>query len=145
MSDQKTLSVEELNYIDEIGNLIGESGLPRSVGKVLGLLLVCQPAHQSSESIQALLHLSAGSTSTATALLRRIQLINIVTFPGDRRMYYRLDPECWNRLLQLRIQQAERGAVLARKGMQMHPGNERIASLSRLYEKSIEVMKQINL
>jgi DNA-binding transcriptional regulator GbsR (MarR family) len=145
MSDQRPLSVDDLNFIDEISNLISESGLPRSVGKVLGFLLVCQPEHQSSEAIQGHLHLSAGSASTATTLLRRIQLITAMTFPGDRKIYYRLDPECWNRLLQLRIQQAERGRVLAQKGLHIHPGNARIASMSELYDKSIEVMKQIRL
>jgi DNA-binding transcriptional regulator GbsR (MarR family) len=145
MSETRELSVDELNFIEEISLLIGESGLPRSVGKVLGFLLVCQPEYQPSDAIQQALHLSSGSASTATTLLRKIELIKPVTFPGNRRTYYRLDSECWNRLLQLRIQQAERGRTLAHKGLSIQPGNARIAGMSALYDKSINVMKQISL
>ncbi len=143
MSTPKPPTAQELNFIEEISLLIAESGLPRSVGKVLGFLLVCQPEHQSSEAIQQQLQLSTGSTSTATTLLRKIELIKPLTFPGDRRTYYQLDPDCWDRLLQLRIQQAERGMALAHKGLQLQPHNARITGMVDLYDKSLSLMNQL--
>lgn len=145
MDEQRSLTQEELHFIEEISHLINESGLPRSVGRVLGFLLVCQPEHQSLDDIQRTLRLSSGSASTATTLLRKIELIKPVSFPGDRRSYYRLDPDCWRRLLQLRIQQAERGRVLAEGGLSLQPNNQRIRGMAELYKKSIDLMKQIQL
>lgn len=139
------LTVDELHFIEEISHLISEGGMPRSVAKVLGFMLVCTPEHQSLEAIQRRLHLSAGGASTATTLLKNLELIRPMSFPGDRRIYYRLDPECWDRLLRLRIQQAERGKVIAEQGLHLQPANARIKGMVDLYEKSINLMKQIEL
>jgi DNA-binding MarR family transcriptional regulator len=75
------------------------SGVARVAGRVLGWLLVCEPAHQSAEQLAQALQVSRGSVSTNTRLLGVAGLIERVSLPGDRRLYYRAIPD-WNALLE---------------------------------------------
>lgn len=38
---------QEKHFIEDVGLLLEESGLPRMAGRILGLLLICNPPHQS--------------------------------------------------------------------------------------------------
>jgi DNA-binding MarR family transcriptional regulator len=89
-------------FVEQVG-LLADVGLPRSVARVLGWLVVCEPQHQSAEQLQATLRLSAGSVSAAAATLVRAEIVTRVTFPGDRRIYYQLQADGWQRLLRTRL------------------------------------------
>lgn len=140
-----SLSADQLAYIDEIGLLIAEGGLARSVGRVMGFLLICQPARQSAEDIQRLLGLSAGSVSNAVSLLLRLQLVERTAIPGERRLYYQLHPRGWEQLLRARLDQVRRGSELIATGIATYGSNPRLEGLHELYEKSFEAMDRIKL
>lgn len=142
---QHILTAEQLAYIDQIGLLVSEGGLARSVGRVLGLLLICDPPRQSAEDMQRLLGASSGSISNAVSILLKIQLIERMAIPGKRRLYYRLHPHGWERLLQARIDQARRGQLLIEAGIARYKGNGRLEGLHEMYQKSIAAMESIRL
>lgn len=77
--------------------------------------------------------------------LTKIQLVERVTFAGDRKYYYKLHADCWERILKARIEQAQHGAEIARQGLALHPDNKRIGGMIELYELSIKAMKTIHL
>jgi len=142
-SPQLEFSAAELAFIEDIGLLITSGGLPRSVGRVLGLLLVCEPGHQSAESIRQVLGISVGSVSSAVTLLTNLQLVEKVSFIKDRRIYYKLHPQAWQRMWEVRLQQIQRGVSLAQKGLELQPNNVRLKGLLDLYKLSNDIMQRI--
>jgi DNA-binding transcriptional regulator GbsR (MarR family) len=141
----KTATDQENQFIENIAMLIAQSGLPRSVGRVLGLLLICDPEQLTAEELQHTLQLSSGAVSGAVGTLTKIQLVERVTFAGKRKYYYRLHTDCWQRILRARIDQAEHGAEIAKQGLGLHPGNQRLTGMISLYKQSIAVMKTVKL
>jgi DNA-binding transcriptional regulator GbsR (MarR family) len=89
-------------FIEHFGVVGDDMGLPRTMTRLLGWLVVCAPPHQSAQQIQAGLQLSAGSVSTGMNELVRAGLVERLTFPGDRRTHYRIRPGGWQQLLAAR-------------------------------------------
>lgn len=142
---QTSLTDQERAFVVDIGVLLSDGGLPPSVGRVLGLLLICRPVYQSAESMRQILQLSSGSVSTATTTLAKIQLVEILTFPGDRRLYYKLHDDAWQRMLEGRLRQAYAGIALVQKGLALQHDNARLQDLLTLYEQSVAAVKKITL
>jgi DNA-binding MarR family transcriptional regulator len=91
------------SFVEQVA-LLTDAGFPRSVTRVLAWLVVCQPRHQAADQLQATLKLSAGSISAAVTMLVRAEIVSRITFPGDRRIYYQIHPDGWQRLLRTRLQ-----------------------------------------
>lgn len=128
-----SLTKAQVAYIDKFGAFGGELGVPRSVARVLGLLLVCQPPEQSSQAIQHQLGLSSGSVSAATTLLVRARLIECVHFQGDRQFYFRLDPAGWRRAFYNRLGAIRAMRELAEEGLALDGANQRVAEMGKVY------------
>lgn len=94
MSDERVSQ-----FVEQLAGWFEHSGVPRMSGRVLGWLLVCDPPHQSAEDLATALRASRGSISATTRLLATAELIERVTFPGDRRTYFRARPN-WSTLLE---------------------------------------------
>lgn len=82
-------------FAEEIGGCFDQWGLPRIPGRILGWLLVCEPAHQSAEELAEALTTSRGSISMATQMLIRSGSVERHPVPGSRRVHYRLRPGFW--------------------------------------------------
>jgi len=79
-------------FIERMGLQFEEDGLPRIAGRVMGLLLLKEdPA--SLEELATELQVSKASASTNCRLLEGAGLAERRAFPGDRRDYYRADPD----------------------------------------------------
>ena len=116
----KESGIEEKNFVEEVGIVFEQTGLPRMAGRIFGWLLTCDPPHQTTgEIVQALLA-SKGSISTMTRLLIRIGLIEKLSLPGVRQEYFRLRADAWRHLIRHGLndeicmfrQLAERGMAL---------------------------------
>lgn len=88
----KTREVLERHFVEEMGLLIQEQGGTRMFGRVLGRLLICDPPNQSSADLADYLMASRGAISTTTRQLVQSGMIERVALPGDRSMYFRVDP-----------------------------------------------------
>jgi DNA-binding transcriptional regulator GbsR (MarR family) len=91
------------SFVEELGVLAGDVGLPRAVARVLAWMVVCKPAEQSANDIRAALTLSVGAVSAATRMLVATQLLERTARPGDRRIYYRQRPGGWEGALEARL------------------------------------------
>lgn len=80
-------------YVEQVGLWAESQGLARTVGRVLGWLLVCETPETSLPELSEGLQMSAGSASTATRSLLAAGLVERVALPGDRRTYLRVTPE----------------------------------------------------
>jgi DNA-binding transcriptional regulator GbsR (MarR family) len=90
-------------FVERFGVVGDDMGLPRTMTRLLGWLVVCDPPYQSAQQIQAGLRLSSGSVSTGLGALARGGLVERLTFPGDRHIYYKVGPDGWRRLMAGRL------------------------------------------
>ncbi len=106
-------------FVEEQGLLWEGSGLPRIAGRILGWLLICQPAEQTAADLASALSASKGSISTNTRLLLQLGIIERTSRLGQRAVLYRIAPGAWGRVVrneQARVtlfrEGAERGLAL---------------------------------
>jgi DNA-binding MarR family transcriptional regulator len=85
----------ERQFAEEMGLAFERFGVPRGAGRLLGWLLICEPARQSTADLVSALGLSKASVSTAVRLLESYRLITRVAVPGDRSDYYELLPDAF--------------------------------------------------
>ena len=86
----------ELNrFIEDIGLFFEKMGLPRMAGRILGVLLICEPPEQSITEIGQRLNASKSSISIMTRLLLENGLIERAPSPLPRQDYYRFKPGGW--------------------------------------------------
>jgi len=90
---------EEKQFVEEVGIVFEQTGLPRMAGRILGWLLLSDPLHQSTDELAEALMASKGSISTMTRFLIRIGLIERISLPGQRRDYFRLRPDAWRYMI----------------------------------------------
>jgi DNA-binding MarR family transcriptional regulator len=139
-------SAEQQRFIEETGLICEEVGLPRMAGRVLGFLLLCDPPHQSAAQIAAALRASAGSISGMTNLLIKARVIERVTFPGDRRCYYRMRPHGWLAIARERLLLVQRFRDLMNHGLALLPegaDRSRLAEVSEFYGLLGELFEQV--
>ena len=77
-------------------------GLSRIAGRIFGLLLLCE-GEMSLDEITKELGASKGSASVNTRLLEQRGFIERVSKPGDRRDYYRIMPDLFERTMEQRL------------------------------------------
>ncbi len=140
-----TLDKSTIDFIENLGLFMQEVGLPRSVGRVLGLLLISQPRYRSSMEIQGDLQLSGGSVSAATSLLQRMGIVKRVTVNGSRQLYYELDPECWQKIIETRLQQIRVGIQIADQGLSISRNNPSLLGMRQLYVEFEYMLQNIKL
>ncbi len=78
----------EIEFIESMGLMFKEDGLPRIAGRIHGLLLLSEEA-LSLDQMADELQVSKASTSTNARMLERMGLVERTGKPGDRRDYYR--------------------------------------------------------
>jgi DNA-binding transcriptional regulator GbsR (MarR family) len=89
-------------FIERMGLLWEEEGLPRIAGRIFGLALV-SPEPCSLDAIAAALKVSKPSVSNDARILDKLGLIERVSFPGDRKDYYQVTRDSVERGLETRV------------------------------------------
>lgn len=125
-----------VSYAEMIGLFYEDLGLPRTWGRVLGWLLVCEPDHQSAEDLATTLHASRGSISMATRSLIRMGSVERRTLRGDRRTYYRIRPGAWTAVFEQQRQTVSKLRGLAMHGLELLDGEpaQRRLRLTELHD-----------
>ena len=90
---------EEKHFVEDVGIVFEQTGLPRMAGRIFGWLLISDPPHQSTSELAEALMASKGSISTITRLLIQIGLIERLSLPGVRHDYFRLRPDAWQYMI----------------------------------------------
>jgi DNA-binding transcriptional regulator GbsR (MarR family) len=80
---------EKAEYIEQVGLMYEQYGLPRMAGRILGYLLVCDSGHASFDDLVVALRASKGAISQSLLLLTNQFMIVPVPVPNDRRKYYK--------------------------------------------------------
>ncbi len=86
---------EEKHFVEDISLYFEQMGLPRTAGRVLGVLLICDPPAQSLTDLCELLQASKSSISTTTRLLTEMGLIERAVSPLPRQVYFQFKAGGW--------------------------------------------------
>ena len=104
-------------YVEEVGLMLEQSGMQRMEGRVLGALLLADPAEQSAEELMETLQASRGSISTATRHLIQVGFVERVSKPGERRDYFRNKPGAFVEMARRGTEQLRQFRSLAERGL----------------------------
>jgi DNA-binding transcriptional regulator GbsR (MarR family) len=85
----------ERQWAEETALAMESMGMPRSWGKLMGWLLICEPSQQSSAQLAAALDMSAGSVSTGMRMLENASLVRRVAVPGTRGKVYEMTEDAF--------------------------------------------------
>jgi DNA-binding transcriptional regulator GbsR (MarR family) len=114
------LREDEKNFVEEVGIVFEQTGLPRMSGRIFGWLLISEPQYQSSAELSEILMASKGSISTMTRLLIQLGLVERFIIPGERHDHFRLRQDALQRTVKRGLEEeikmfrqlAERGLKL---------------------------------
>jgi DNA-binding transcriptional regulator GbsR (MarR family) len=113
---------DEVRFADEMGLLFEGQGFPRSAGRVLGWLLVCDPPEQSLTDLTAALDVSKASASTAARLLLHLGVAERAHVSGARGDYLRVIEAVGPLLFRSRSEFAARLRRTAERGLESLAG-----------------------
>jgi DNA-binding transcriptional regulator GbsR (MarR family) len=129
---------KEQNFVEEVGIVFEQTGMPRMASRILGWLLICDPPHQSTDELTTALMASKGSISSMTRLLIQIGLIERLSLPGVRRDYFRLRPDAWHHMIRRGLEDE----IKMVKQIAEH-GLELLADKTPLTRKWLEDMRDV--
>ncbi|WP_063128637.1 GbsR/MarR family transcriptional regulator [Nocardia fusca] len=112
----------ELSFADAVGrHFARQNGLPPVTGRVVGWLLICDPAQQTIAEVSEGLRASRSAISGAVAQLEDWSWIRRSRAAGERVDRVELDPAIWVRLLDKTEEYTSLG-VLAQRGLELLDG-----------------------
>jgi len=114
---------KERDFVDQIALVLERSGLPPVAGRILGRLLICDPAEQSSSALADYLNTSAGSVSTSTRMLMQTGLVERVRKRGSRSAWFRVREGAWAEMIHAEIARIRRLREVADMGLALLPGD----------------------
>ncbi len=103
-------------FIERFGVYFEQYDLPRIGGRIIGLLIVAKRP-LTSEQIASALMVSRASVSTNMRMAVDFGLAELVTYPGDRRDYYRYPENAWERGILVNIEATLALKRLAEQGL----------------------------
>jgi hypothetical protein len=99
-------------FVDHMGLQLEAEGLARSAGRIFAYLMLSEGA-SSLDELAETLRVSKAAVSTNARLLEQAGMLERTCEPGDRRDFYQLRPDAWDRLLLgARTRWAERQVLL---------------------------------
>ncbi len=113
------LDEERRRYVEEFGLLFGQFGLPRMLGRVLGVLMISDPPERSAEELAAELGASRGSVSQTTRSLIQMSLVQRWSRPGERRDYFRIKPGAWHEIMRREMETLGGFRKMADRGLDL--------------------------
>lgn len=116
MADQRQSAPSMQQFIESMGVYFEHFDLPRTCGRLAGLLLVSDRP-LTLDDMAAALQLSRASASTNIRLAVNCGLAELVSLPGDRRDYYRCGDDPWTHRLLISVEATEALRRVAAAGL----------------------------
>lgn len=121
-SGESSLQIKT-EFIQDYGRGYQSFGLPKLMGRVVGLLLY-QGAPLSLDDITAELQVSKGPVSQIMGRLREHNLVRRIWVPGSRRDYYEAEPDIFGQAFTNHATLQGQNLALARKYTQLIRGTD---------------------
>lgn len=92
-----------MDWVERISMYLTRDGVPPIAGRILGWLMIADPAEQSAAEIAAAIHASRASLTTNLRMLTTMGVVTRFGRPGGRTAYYRIEDTAWEKLVQRQI------------------------------------------
>lgn len=117
------LSPGMARFVESMGRYFEQYGIARIGGRILGLLMIADRP-LSLDEIATRLKVSRASVSTNIRLATANDLAELVTFPGDRRDYYRMIEDAWGHAMRTETEAIPAMRRIAERGLEaLGPGD----------------------
>jgi DNA-binding transcriptional regulator GbsR (MarR family) len=116
MADSEHLSAEQREFIESMGVFFEYFGLPRIIGRLMGLLMLADHPLTLDDMARALL-VSRASVSTNIRIALHHGYAVRVGIPGDRRDYYRFSDDVWEKRSQVTLEASNVSRAMAERGL----------------------------
>jgi DNA-binding transcriptional regulator GbsR (MarR family) len=110
------MTPEEAELVDRIGLFMETVGAPRTMGRIYGWLLICDPPKQSLTELATALGVSKASVSTMIRPMQEGGLVERLP-SASRQHYYGVAPGGFTRLLEVQLARMQSGADVAEFGL----------------------------
>lgn len=111
-------------FVEQLGLVTQEDGLPRIAGRIMGLLIL-EGEPLGFAEIAERLDISRGSVSTNTRLLERLGVIERTARFGDRQDYFQIAPRPYVRLMQGSLDRIRRAREVVARTQAVLPAEDR--------------------
>ena len=109
-----------LSWVEQVGDFFEVNyGMPPITGRIVGWLLICDPAEQSAGEIARAIRASRASLTTNMRALTASGLVRRLRRAGDRTAYYRVDDDAWEAVISRRMAGLAAIEALADEGMRL--------------------------
>ncbi|MEO3809209.1 transcriptional regulator [Sphaerisporangium sp. B11E5] len=92
-----------LEWVERVAMYLARDGVPPIAGRVLGWMMICDPAEQSAGQISTAIGASRASLTSNLRLLTSMGFLTWRTRPGDRTVYYRMAEDAWAVVVQRQV------------------------------------------
>jgi len=125
-----------LAWAERVATFFAEHyGLPAITGRIVGWLMICEPAEQSAGEIAEAIGASRASLTTNMRFLIGSGLVRRLTRPGGRTSYYRIDDGMWDAVIRQRIASMMSFSRITLEGMNLvGPNSARAGRLRAAHE-----------
>jgi DNA-binding transcriptional regulator GbsR (MarR family) len=107
----------ERYFIEKVGLYFEQLGFPRMSGRIFAWLLLSESPRASIAELMEHLQASKSSISSMTRLLIQVELVEVISMPGERRDYFQIRDDAWTTALKDRLGQAFTFRQLADEGL----------------------------
>ncbi|MQA87415.1 MAG: transcriptional regulator [Streptosporangiales bacterium] len=115
-----------LGWVERIAKYCADTdGLPLIAGRILGWLTVCDPPEQSAAEIAEAIGASRASLTTNLRLLSSVGFLSQLTKPGNRTVYYQVDDDAWEKVVQRQVESLTSLGEIMRDGMELVGGSQK--------------------
>jgi DNA-binding transcriptional ArsR family regulator len=92
-----------LQWVERIATHLAVDGMPPIAGRILGWLMICDPAQQAAEEIADAIGASRASLTTNLRILTMMGLVSRQSRPGNRTVFYGVDEGAWEGVVRRQI------------------------------------------
>lgn len=129
--------------VERIGIVCDKDGMPPLAGRMVGFFMLAEPPHKTFEELVEFLQASKSAISTTLRFLEGQGMVEYITFPGDRKRYFRLSVDNWDRVILgkldfLKAMQTRVTEVMASRSDQYPEFNKGLKGIHALYDIFLE-------
>lgn len=95
MTGIKNKQTQKEKMVERMGIFFEKGGLTPMPGRVFAYLLLAEPPYKDFYEIQEFLKASKSAISNALKYLMNQNMVEYITFSGDRRRYFKVNMEGW--------------------------------------------------
>jgi DNA-binding transcriptional regulator GbsR (MarR family) len=137
--------------VERIGIVCDKDGMPPLAGRMVGFFMLAEPPHKTFDELAEFLQASKSAISTTLRFLEGQGMVEYITFPGDRKRYFRLSVDSWDKVVMgkmdfLKMMHARVSEALQARSNDYPEFNMGLKAMMCLYEIFLEGLpKMIDL